>query len=778
MFPTLPIPQIPQIPQVPPAPSSTSSIKLSELTANLISNTGSAPADSDIQACSELPLDLEKLQTIIGLLMQDKELLSFLIYPHTSKSFSASDGVAGFGIKCEDAPDNRRDLYLVYYARRDGRPMLLQERLISVSQLISCKVQGQNDCLVRADLHNMNLSDIHIHNGDLCKTNLRKTNLSNSIFEYVNLRESDLRRSSFENAILNQVRIEDAQIDEHTNFTNTKIILSFPEQLTSLKLFRLLATINRINNDYQALKIELIHQIIDRLKNEIFTDAREVFLNLIYFLEDPIYLQDKKITSFIAERFSKLNANPQPLIPVELFQFLATVNKFNDAYYVLKIKLVHQIIDSLKNVTNEHFSDVRKVFSNLIHVLKGPVYFKEEKIISFIAERFFKLNASPQRLVSSELYRFLIRIRRIHPVYKTLKIKLVHQIIDSLKSGANQSFFNGLEVFSKLIQLLKDPIYLQDKKITSFITEKFLNLEGHIPESKDLLRLLEVIRNSDQEIQQKIISKSTGFVIQLMMLCSELCEDGENQIDIPMLHQLIDCLNDADISDSDNKLVMFLLNHPAYVDDSKIMLFLASQLVTREHLPHPGSDSLFFRKVMDCLSQEKFMSDCAPLTQLMALYAQTYSEIIPELSINIMFHAIEMFQVDNFSSCRNVLWDTLLTSPVYLQNAGIFKLIISKFINTNIVTLNGSGFQSEEELKLQFLLNVIHGLTLEDQKKFMLHNNHFFIRFVQWCTREGTPPKIVHQVKTLYATYLALPELKGVASDKLLSFIFLKSLPP
>jgi|GEM_PF-5830045 len=174
MLPTSPAPQISQIPA---APSSTSQLKLSQLTENLISNTGSAPTDGDIQACSELPLDLEKLKTIIDLLIQDNELLSFLIYPQTSKSFSGTNGIANFGIKCEDAPGNVRELYLVYYGRQDGR---LKERLISVSQLISCKVQRVNDCLVGRDLHNMNLSGIHIQHANLCKTNFRNTNLSSS----------------------------------------------------------------------------------------------------------------------------------------------------------------------------------------------------------------------------------------------------------------------------------------------------------------------------------------------------------------------------------------------------------------------------------------------------------------------------------------------------------------------------------------------------------------------------------------------------------------------
>jgi|GEM_PF-5830044 len=560
---------------------------------------------------------------------------------------------------------------------------------------------------------------------------------------------------------MNEVQIEDAQIDEHTNFTNAKITLSFPDQLTPLNLLRLLATVNRINDVYKALKIELVHQIIDRLKSEIFADVGGVFSSLINSLEKPIYLQDKKIMVFIAEVFFKLNTGPQQLTSFELYRFLAAINMVNDDQKALKIKLVHQIIDSLEGVADECFSNVQKVFLNLIHLLDTPIYFAEERIIAFVAERFFNLDASPQQLAPLMLYRFLRTINRINDAYEALKIKLVHQIIDSLESVTNVSFSDVQKVFSNLIKLLKNPIYLQDKKITSFIAEKFFNLEGSIPEPEGLLRLLKIIRDSDQKTQQEIIRTSTGFVIRLMTLCSELCEDGENQIDITMLHQLIDYLNDAEISDSDNELVTILLNHPVYIDDRRIMLFIASQLIKKENFPRPGLDSLFSRKIADCLNQEKFTPDSAPLIQLMALYAQSCSEIAPELSINIMFHAIEMFQVDNFPNCRNVLWDTLLTSPIYLQDSGIFKLIRSKFINTKMVAPTTAGRQSQTELKLQFLLNVIHGLTSEDRKKLMLNNNHFFIGFVEWCSRKGTPPKITRQAETLYAAYLALPELKG-----------------
>lgn len=164
--------------------------------------------------------------------------------------------------------------------------------------------------LSKADLREEKLQGMLFSFTDLSMADLSEADLSRAILRWTNLSGTNLNR-----AILSEVTLCGADL-RAANLDFTIITLQLPEtwkpdlldaQLNHLINGRsLLTAINSIDDCYKDLKINLMHQIVDSLKAKN-TDTSSVNKALLAVWEkDPIYTEDKKISSFIKEKCSSL----------------------------------------------------------------------------------------------------------------------------------------------------------------------------------------------------------------------------------------------------------------------------------------------------------------------------------------------------------------------------------------------------------------------------------------------------------------------------------------
>lgn len=204
----------------------------------------------------------------------------------------------GKGITDEERKSNC--LFLEYQSdKQPGNPINLSQQLIPFPDYISQRVQQNDAFLSRKNLTKANLPGVHLIRPNLLGTVLDGANLTN--------------------AQLVDVDLLTTKIDNDTDLTNASIsLINF---LTAPNCFSysverrldiwlnhlnhpmfgsLLTSIDRINNKFNTLKINLMHQIIGFVEAHDVSIVREAFLNI--FIKNPIYLQDQKIVAFIKNK--------------------------------------------------------------------------------------------------------------------------------------------------------------------------------------------------------------------------------------------------------------------------------------------------------------------------------------------------------------------------------------------------------------------------------------------------------------------------------------------
>ncbi len=148
------------------------------------------------------------------------------------------------------------------------------------------------------------LDNANLHGCDLGFTNLEYANLSNANMKEVNLIGANFRGANLAGATIT------CRLPERWDANQLYLYLNHLNNNNR----SLLTAINSISDDYRALKLAMMHELIASLSETDVSSAHDILMDM--WLGNPIYCQDKKITDYIFENMLRAlatEANSRPL---------------------------------------------------------------------------------------------------------------------------------------------------------------------------------------------------------------------------------------------------------------------------------------------------------------------------------------------------------------------------------------------------------------------------------------------------------------------------------